>query len=295
MQENILKNIPKNMQKISKNKIIQFGKKSLLISACVLLMACGQKIELQTNIPENEANEMVAVLLKEGINAEKLKLKEGASVLVPNEQVGQAMDVLTANGLPRKQNMGLGEVFKKEGMISTPLEERVRYIFGLSQELERTLGQMDYVVNARVHVVLPERVAPGEPIMPSSASVFIKHRKGFDPDLLLPSIRKLVATSIPGLSQIDKEKISVVFSMAQEGKNHVEWSNFGPIQVQSDSAGALQTLFFALILTNLLMLAGLVFVLFKPHQARKFLRLEKPDAKNNTSLSANQNSNPYQD
>jgi type III secretion protein J len=257
-------------------------KKMILIGGICLLTACAKKIELQTQIPENDANEIVAVLLKDGVSAEKITGKNGANVLVPDSQVGQAMETLAANGLPRKQNMGLGEIFKKEGMISTPLEERARYIFGLSQELERTLGEMDHVVNARVHVVLPERVAPGEPITPSSASVFIKHRKGFDADLLLPSIRKLVSTSIPGLSAVDKEKISVVFSLAQENKEHISWTNFGPVQVQTDSISTVQTTFFLMLFFNILTLVALVLTFLYPEKIKQFFKFK-------------QKNNPYQE
>jgi type III secretion protein J len=278
-------NPPQKEQSRVNLKINQRGrciKTIICVASIMLLTACAKKIELQTKIPENDANEIVAVLLKDGVAAEKVTGKDGANVLVPDSQVGQAMETLAENGLPRKQNMGLGEIFKKEGMISTPLEERARYIFGLSQELERTLGEMDQVVNARVHVVLPERVAPGEPITPSSASVFIKHKKGFDADLLLPSIRKLVSTSIPGLSAVDKEKISVVFSLAQENKEHISWTNFGPIQVLSDSMSTLQITFFAMLFFNILTLIALVLTFLYPEKIKKFLKM-------------NGQKNPYQE
>jgi type III secretion protein J len=218
---------------------------------------------------------MVGVLLKSGVFAEKKTSKEGATVMVPEADIGRAMSILTANGLPRKQTTGLGEVFKKEGMISTPLEERARYIFGLSQELEKTLNQIDAVVSARVHVVLPERIAPGEPIMPSSASIFIKHKKGFDIDLMTPRIRSMVSTSIPGLSDLQKDKISIVFVDSQEVKIGLEWTMVGPVRVDASSSGTLQAILMSLFLFAGLSLAFAIFALFKPHKLRKILRLDK--------------------
>jgi type III secretion protein J len=265
-------NISKTYQKI--HAYIKLCIKNIIIVSVVLcLAACSRTIEIQTNITENDANEMVGVLLKQGVFAQKQPNKNGATVLVPEADIGRAMDILAAHGLPRKQTTGLGEIFKKEGMISTPLEERARYIFGLSQELEKTLLQIDDVVSARVHVVLPERIAPGEPIMPSSASIFIKHKKSFNADILTPRIRNMVSTSIPGLSDLDKDKISMVFVEAQEIKAGVEWTMIGPVRVDASSAGTLQGILISLFVFCGLTVAFAAFALLRPQQLRKVLRL----------------------
>lgn len=66
---------------------------------------------------------------------------------------------------------------------------------------------------ARVHVVLPERVAPGEPVQPASASVFIKHDPRLDPDNIRPRVRRMVASSIPGMTTTadNPQKLTVTF------------------------------------------------------------------------------------
>jgi type III secretion protein J len=245
----------------------------ILIVLC--LTACSRTVEIQTNIQENDANEMVGVLLKAGVFAEKRATKEGATVLVPEADIGQAMSILTANGLPRKQISGLGEIFKKDGMISTPLEERARYIFGLSQELEKTLSQIDNVVSARVHVVLPERIAPGEPIMPSSSAVFIKYRKGLDVDLMTPRIRNMVSNSIPGLADLAKEKISIVFVETPDIKIGLEWTMVGPVRVDATSASTLQVILMSLFAFAVANLAFAIFAVLQPQKVRKMLRIDK--------------------
>lgn len=174
----------------------------------LLLLACGRKVELMASMPEPEANEVLAALQNAGIAADKVPGKEGmVGVTVDAETVGRAVDLLRAKGLPRERFAGMGQVFKKEGLISSPLEERARYLYALSQELGATITQIDGVVVARVHVVLPERGSAGDPNQPSSAAVFIKHQPGYSLDTVQPQIRRLVTNSIPGLTP---EKVSII-------------------------------------------------------------------------------------
>ena len=182
----------------------------------VSLAACSRQVELMAALPATEANEIIAALQNAGIGADKVAGKEGlAAVKVAAGDVGRAVDLLREKGLPRERFAGMGQVFKKEGLISSPLEERARYVYALSQELGATLSQIDGVVFARVHVVLPERASLGESVMPSSAAVFIKHQDGYNLETLQPLVRRLVSHSIPGLSP---EKVSIVLVSAQPAR-----------------------------------------------------------------------------
>lgn len=181
--------------------------------AAFLLVACGGKVELMASMPEGEANEVMAALLNAGISASKTPGKEGmVGLSVDAAEVGRAMDLLRAKGLPRERYAGMGEIFKKEGLISSPLEERARYIFALSQELRGTIAQIDGVIAARVHVVLPERSTSNDPYTPSSAAVFIKYQEGYSLDTVQPQIRKLVTNSIPSLTA---DRVSIVLIPSQ--------------------------------------------------------------------------------
>lgn len=173
------------------------------------LAACSRQVELMAAMPEGEANEVMAALQNAGIEAIKKPGKEGMVGLSINAaDLSRSVDLLRSKGLPQQRHAGMGQVFKKEGLISSPLEERARYLYALSQELGATLSQIDGVVLARVHVVLPERPAAGETVgTPSSAAVFIKHQENYNLDVLQPQIRRLVNNAIPGLTP---DKISIV-------------------------------------------------------------------------------------
>jgi type III secretion protein J len=181
------------------------------ISGVLLALAiagCGGSVELLSNINEREANEVVGVLSESDIKVTKLPGKDGAvNLTVDQSQVARAISVLSAEGMPRERRATMGDVFRKEGLISSPLEERARYLWALSQELSETISQIDGVLRSRVHVVLPERSTGGEAALPSSAGVFVKHRRNVNLEESVPQIKRLVASAIPGLSV---EKVSVV-------------------------------------------------------------------------------------
>ncbi|KAF1006976.1 MAG: Yop proteins translocation lipoprotein J [Pseudomonas fluorescens] len=213
----------------------------LLVVVCLLLLAgCSDDTVLFGGLTEQDSNDVIAKLADEHITAHKQMEKTGVTVLVPAADINRAVRVLDAAGLPHHARASLGEIFKKEGVISTPLEERARYIYALSQELESTLSQIDGVIVARVHVVLPERIAPGEPVQPASAAVFIKYAASvLDPDSVRGRIQQMVASSIPGMSQdsANSKKFSIIFVPSVEFKEKQTLVNFGPFLINSEDAG----------------------------------------------------------
>ena len=172
----------------------------------VLLAACG-RAELYGKLSEAQANEMIAVLQRSGIEAEKESAGEAGWTLSTSKgDFGRAVEILQAQGYPRQDFATLGTVFKKEGFVSSPTEERARLNWGLSQELSRTLTEIDGVVQARVHLALPEDAPLAEQKAPASASVFIKYRAGTDINGQIGKIKALVVNSIEGLKY---ENVSV--------------------------------------------------------------------------------------
>lgn len=178
----------------------------------VALLLAGCRNELYSNLTEVEANQMLAVLMASGISAEKaVKGKGGFTISVDERDVLKSLALLSDRGFPRSTRDSIGKVFQKSGIMSSPFEERVRYIYALGEDVAQTLSHVDGVVTARVHIVLPDAPQTGQPIKPSSAAVFIKHQPGVDLDFFVPQIRRLVSSAIEGLQY---NAVTVVLSEA---------------------------------------------------------------------------------
>jgi type III secretion protein J len=178
------------------------------IALAAFLILAGCQTELYTALPQQEANEMLALLLQKGLSASKSLSKDGTSAIsIDEHQLAAAVDVLRAKGYPRAKFHTINDVFQPSGLIASPLQEQARFLWALGQELSQTVSQIDGVLTARVQVVLPDNdILKREPI-PSSASVFVRYDESSRVPDLVPQIKMLVADSVQGLSY---EKVSVV-------------------------------------------------------------------------------------
>ena len=173
-----------------------------------LLALSGCKVELFRALPQDEANEMLSILLLNGVSASKSGAKDGTdAILVEQAQFAPAVELLRARGYPKHKFETMGQVFQPTGLVASPTQERARLLWALSQELSGTVAQIDGVLTARVQAVLPDNDLLNRDPTPSSASVFIRHDEQSDVTKLVPQIKMLVADSIQGLAY---NKVSVI-------------------------------------------------------------------------------------
>lgn len=175
--------------------------RALIGALAVVLLLAGCKQPLYSQLSEQEANEVYAALARVGIDVDKVPTGERVwGVEVDPADIPLAIDTLNRLGLPKSRYATLGELFRREGIVSTPTEERVRFLYGVSQELSQTLSTIDGVVAARVHLVIPQNDPLAAQARAASASVFIKHRPDVDLQPTLSSIKSLVLRSVEGLT-----------------------------------------------------------------------------------------------
>ena len=180
----------------------------LLLTACSFLTGCGT-VDLYSRLTETETNEMIAILRRRGIEAEKAASEENTwTIKVATDRFSEAVEILKAQGYPREKFTNMATVFKKSGLVSSPAEERIRFMSALSEEIAETLTHIDGVLTARVHINLPNSDPFSEKAQQSSAAVFIRYRADRNLQNSALQIKTLVVNSIEGLS-LDKVSLAL--------------------------------------------------------------------------------------
>ncbi len=123
----------------------------------------------------------------------------GTTIRVPAERVHDIRLALMSSGTPIAGGVGF-EIFDRQGLGATEQSQRVSFQRALQGELARTIGALDGVAQARVHLVLPESTLFRRDRQESRASVSLK----LEPGVVLQGaqifgIQRLVAAAVPGL------------------------------------------------------------------------------------------------
>jgi type III secretion system YscJ/HrcJ family lipoprotein len=191
------------------NILLKF--RQILIIVCVILLSACDEATLYKNIAENEVNLMTSVLLREGIEASRIENKDGTYNLVIKDSAyfSEAIDALSLRGFPRTKFESLCTIFKGEGMVSTPLEQKARYSCAKAQELSGSLTELDGISMARVHLVLSETDPISRKVKPASASVMIKYKPSMDINVLTPKVKQLISYAVEDLPY---QNVSVMLS-----------------------------------------------------------------------------------
>ena len=129
------------------------------------------------------------------------ELQDGGTIRVPSGQLQEARLATAGMGLGGKPAAGSGfELFNQPSFGQTEFTQKVNYQRALENELARSIGQMDAVDTARVHLVMPEQTLFASQQQPTTASVMLKLKPGKHLDSAQSrSISNMVAGSVQGL------------------------------------------------------------------------------------------------
>jgi flagellar M-ring protein FliF len=122
------------------------------------------------------------------------------SLLVPADRKYEVRMQLASSGLPRGTGFGIEDMPERSSFGQTPFMENALYVRAVETELARTIGSIQTVETARVHLALPPQSVFLRQKREPSASVMLKLYAGRRLDEeQVQSVVHLVASSVPDL------------------------------------------------------------------------------------------------
>jgi flagellar M-ring protein FliF len=160
------------------------------------LIAEPPKAILYSGLEPREAGAVIAKL--DALNVSYEQHGDGGTILIKADQVSKIRMQLAAEGLP---SAGVGyEIFDKtDNFGTTAFVQNVNRLRALEGELARTIGSLDSIESARVHLVIPERQVFARDKQPPSASIVVKARARLSRGQV-SAIQHLVAAAVQGLT-----------------------------------------------------------------------------------------------
>jgi type III secretion protein J len=257
----------------------------LLICALFFLTSCEGNKTIVYGLDQNEANEILVFLSSKGVNAEKVKSGEGGGgggskillwdIVVKAADANEAMRQLNQQGLPRRRGQNVLGIFSNSGLVSSDLQEKIKYRAALAEQLASTIRKYEGILDADVQVSFPEEdpLNPGKMKGKITASVWIKHSGILnDPNShLATQIKRYVASSITGLNYDD---ITVVGERSRfgeapiEGFSHEEekqYVDIWSIILAKESVSRFRWIFFSFSMFLLFLGLFLIWTLWKIH------------------------------
>jgi flagellar M-ring protein FliF len=184
------------------------GQKAVSIVAALALVIGGAVFALHTskpsysplftNLAPSDASAMV-----DKLNSAKIPYQltdGGTAILVPEKDVYTERLAMSSAGLPASSQSGYS-LLDKEGVTTSEFKEHVDYQRALEGELSNTIGSIQGVQAAQVHLAIPQQDVFNDDTVKTTASVLVTTSPSQELTTdQVKSIVNLVAASVPGLT-----------------------------------------------------------------------------------------------
>lgn len=172
-----------------------------------LRVSSGSMVPLYTNLSLDDSSKIIAELEKSGVPYELLA--NGSQITVPSDRVLRLRMSMAQSGLPSGGSVVGYEIFDRSETLGTSnFVMNINMMRALEGELSRTIGAINGVDTARVHLVMPKQELFSREKNKPSASVTVKMKGGFTlNNSEVMAISHLVASASPGL---DPSRVTIV-------------------------------------------------------------------------------------
>ncbi|MBE0530395.1 MAG: flagellar M-ring protein FliF [Rhodospirillales bacterium] len=169
-------------------------------------LASPQMALLYGDLDTNDATRIASQLESQAVPYELRK--NGTDLYVPADQVSRMRLAMAQQGLPSGGTVGYELFDSSDSLGSTDFVQNINLVRALEGELSRTIGGIESVRSARVHLVMPRRELFSREKQEPSASIVLKMKGIARLDRgQVSAIQHLVAAAVPKLTP---NRISII-------------------------------------------------------------------------------------
>jgi flagellar M-ring protein FliF len=172
----------------------------VLVAAVAMSFMYGGATEykvLFSNVSDKDGGQIVAALEKAQVPYQFGA--GGSAIMVPADRVHDLRMKLAGEGLPKGGSVGF-ELMEKQKFGVSHFAEQINYQRALEGELAQTIGSIQFVSGARVHLSIPKQSVFVREAPKPSASVVVNLHSGRALDRAqISGIANLIAAAVPGM------------------------------------------------------------------------------------------------
>lgn len=192
---------------------------SFATASLIFLSACGKEVVYQ-DLTELEANEILVVLYKSGIEAAKEKVQNAQevsyTVAVSKDEIQKARQILVENKLPRKRSLGFSDICKETSIIPTPEQEKCRKLLALKGEIVNSLERIPGVVEADVVLNIPEvsefSIETQSGKKPTASAVLMVRKDNTGYEITESRVQRFISNTVENL---DPRDVAVIINFLE--------------------------------------------------------------------------------
>ncbi len=191
---------------------------SIAIGASVVMWVWEPSYSvLYSNLNEKDLSVVMEALQRENV---RFKVEGTGTMLVPSSAVHNLRIKLAADGIPKGMALGFEGLQQSQSFGVSQFMENARYQRALEVELARSIGTLNSVDNARVHLALPKPTPFMRDRQKPSASVVLNLFPGrtLEPGQVA-AITHLVSSSIPEMEAGQVTIVDQRGNLLTEGEN----------------------------------------------------------------------------
>lgn len=186
------------------------------LGGVLVLAGCSQE-PLLSALTQQQANEVLALLLSSNIGATKREAgKAGFVVSVPKADFPASVELLRRHDLPSRARVEIAQMFPSDALVQSPKAEQVRLISGVEQRLEQSLRAMPGVLSARMNLSYDVDGKTAGPVRHASALVVTE--RDVDASSTIIDVKRYIRNSLVDIAYGD---ITVIVSTIDDASRPV--------------------------------------------------------------------------